>query len=1223
MRLTSKLTLTLLVTVSLFASVAPQSVQAASKADPGSEVVPTLKASLATVELTVGAGQTYATLQAAINAIPATPTQNYTILVAPGTYLSESTLTGKNNGPAGAVITIKNAATQKPLFIGGAAPTTWFRLSGTNDVYTAPSNQPKFVTDGLERLKHVASVNDVKRQRNVWTYSGGNVVVRLLDYADPNTRPVTLTTGSNGLKVVNVPNVLVEGLLFKHYAGTGITFDNAGSSSARSIWASDIGDRGSNDAGVLVKNSPNDSALNIIGSEIYGAAVRAVNSTSFDVYNGSFHHSNVGIDLESSTNALLQNNLYGSALEDPVRIDTPSKSGLTTRNNSYWNPSGALGAVGGSAKYTVGSLGAAAGGESGSNEADPRYRSTSTRESDKTNFLHNTVRDLDAALFGGEAWSNNTNAANLRWDQGFMFESYLDMYRATKDTRWLAKIVDQADNVWANCTDNPATPGSTDDGYCGWTTSRYARAMVKPSVGTSGNGVTFKVLDSAGTPVNGDLGIYGPGNADGLLSKKLELRFTSPSKYDVWDVTGTPVALATNVTYAGAGLTPQTLDDPTIESAVNYDVKVYFCCNQSQNEYPVGGDVYKIETKAKKQLEYENIEGGLLAPLIEFAVEVLGDPTLQGLPVAGSTYLAKAQDYITKVDTEIYPKWEPYFKTSGSSIWAGGPGGVYRWPTDEQYAIPGNTLPVNQSADLAQLWVRMYQATGDTKYKTRAKQVADWFKSKLEVRTATDGQSFFYWRYYYPALSTDAWQDVISEDVNHGGVVIKFVEAAREAGITFTDSDLALFGRTFSSQLWKPSTGSINWYLDGTLSASVASRIYYFHSWAELPGNTDVAKLVYEAYANNSYSSVTGVVYQMMSDAALVLSRLAGTENYKVRAGSPAIRSGSSHGYDRDFDGRSRSQLGAFDRGAYSFITLDRLEGANRYETAIAISQNQFSQDKSAGAVFLARGDQFADGLAGAPLAAQENAPILLTSTATLQPEVLAEIERVLPEGGKVWLLGGESAISAAVADALSAAGFAVTRLAGANRYETAVQVAEQLEHLTQVFLASGTSFPDALAASSIAARDRAAIVLTTKDALPQVTEDFLKKTPATSIHIVGGSAVVSDDVFDAADPYGTVDRTAGSNRYETAVQLAQTFYPSADTVSFSTGTNFPDSLVAGPLVGSQQLQAPLLLVQPDAVPEAVADYLAAYGAQVMGGVLFGGTSAISAGVETDLESSL
>ncbi|MFH0830946.1 MAG: cell wall-binding repeat-containing protein [Parcubacteria group bacterium] len=1187
------------------------------------EVVPQIQASLATVEYSVGPGQTYGTLQAALDAIPAKPTSSYRILVHPGTYVSESTLTGKNTGASGAAILIQNAVSEKPVLTGATVPGAWSLVSGSADVYVTSLGGAKMVTDGSERLKKVGSLNEVKRVRGAWYTASGKVYVRLRDYGDPRTRSVHVTTGNNGLRVLSVPNVMIEGFKIEHYADTAITFDNAGNSSARSVWVNDIGNRGSTDAGVLFKASPNNAALNIIATTIYGSGIRADTSTSLDIYNASMHHVVYGIDLVGSTKARLQNNVFGSAFEDPIHTDSASRSGLVSTKNTYWNPSGALGEINGSAKYSIAALGAAAGGESGSNEADPRYRSSTSRESDKVNFLHNTVRDTDASLFNGQAWSNNTNAANLRWDQGFMFETYLDMYRATADLRWLEKIVTQADNVWDNCYQNAASPGAGDDGFCGWSTKRYARAMLKPDDLVSANGAELQIIDSAGQAVLGDLGIYGPGNGDGIVSRKLELRFTSYSTYDIWDVAGTPVSVATGRPYPG-GFSQMVVDDPILEQEINYDVKFQFCCTQNV-EYPAPGDKFLLETKAKKELEYENIEGGLLAPLIEFALEVKNDPTIQNLPVAGSTYLQKANEYITKVDSNIYPKWELYFKDlrTASGVYGTRVGGLYRWPTDEQYAVPGNTLPVNQTTDLGQLWVRMYQATGGNKYFVRAKQVADYLKSELEVRTAPDGKQFYYWNYYEPRGTWDSWDAKIPEDVNHGGTVVKFVEAAREAAITFTNADLVLFGNTFSSQLWDPAANTIYWFLDRTTPGSVAARIYYFHSWLNVASNDDVARLVYDTYHDNSYSTLTGVVYQMMSEAALYFARLEGTQNYRVRAGSPAVRSGNPHSYDRDFDGRSRSGLGTFDRGAYSYIFLDRLAGANRYLTAIEISKSQFTEAGKAGAVLLARGDQFADGLAGAPLAAQENAPILLTPTNALQPEVLTEIQRVLPKGKTVWLLGGTSAISETVAQALEAAGYETQRLAGADRYATAVEVAKRLEHLTDVFIASGTNFPDALAASSIAARDRAAIVLTTKDKLPDVSASFLGSTPAVNLHIVGGTAVISNTVANAADAYGTIDRTAGKNRYETAVLLAEAYYPNAASVSFATGTTFPDSLAAGPLVGGAQVGAPLLLVQPDQVPQEVAAYLSDYGPQVSGGLLFGGTSAVSAAVESTLESSL
>ena len=58
---------------------------------------------------------------------------------------------------------------------------------------------------------------------------------------------------------------------------------------------------------------------------------------------------------------------------------------------------------------------------------------------------------------------------------------------------------------------------------------------------------------------------------------------------------------------------------------------------------------------------------------------------------------------------------------------------------------------------------------------------------------------------------------------------------------------------------------------------------------------------------------------------------------------------------------------------------VTRLEGPTRYATAVAVSQEQFLVPGSADAVVLARGDDFADALAGAPLAHHLHGPLLLT----------------------------------------------------------------------------------------------------------------------------------------------------------------------------------------------------------------------------------------------------
>ena len=114
---------------------------------------------------------------------------------------------------------------------------------------------------------------------------------------------------------------------------------------------------------------------------------------------------------------------------------------------------------------------------------------------------------------------------------------------------------------------------------------------------------------------------------------------------------------------------------------------------------------------------------------------------------------------------------------------------------------------------------------------------------------------------------------------------------------------------------------------------------------------------------------------------------------------------------------------------------------ARAVETAIATSQDTFPAGGSANTVVLARSDFFADALAGGPLAAFVDGPLLITPGAglssTLDPEVQSEIQRVLKPGGTVYILGGSLALSPAIDTALQALGFTTQRLAGADEYAT------------------------------------------------------------------------------------------------------------------------------------------------------------------------------------------
>ena len=92
--------------------------------------------------------------------------------------------------------------------------------------------------------------------------------------------------------------------------------------------------------------------------------------------------------------------------------------------------------------------------------------------------------------------------------------------------------------------------------------------------------------------------------------------------------------------------------------------------------------------------------------------------------------------------------------------------------------------------------------------------------------------------------------------------------------------------------------------------------------------------------------------------------------------------------------------------------TVERVAGDDRVTTAIALSQRAFS---SADTAVLATADDFADALAGVPLAAAVDGPLLLTAAGSLDDRVVTELRRLGVD--EVVLLGGQAALSSQVED--------------------------------------------------------------------------------------------------------------------------------------------------------------------------------------------------------------
>lgn len=269
-------------------------------------------------------------------------------------------------------------------------------------------------------------------------------------------------------------------------------------------------------------------------------------------------------------------------------------------------------------------------------------------------------------------------------------------------------------------------------------------------------------------------------------------------------------------------------------------------------------------------------------------------------------------------------------------------------------------------------------------------------------------------------------------------------------------------------------------------------------------------------------------------------------------------------------------------------------------DTSLAVAR-RFPSGQS-DAVVVGRSDVFADALTGGPLAAVNRGPLLLTAPGGVRPELVVEAQRVLKPGGTAYLLGGTSALSPAVEAAFRDAGLAVERIAGNDRFETAVAVARKVNLLPgQVFVVSGLNFADAMVAGPVAGAMGAPIVLSAPDVLPSATAAYLLTVPAAGRTVIGGPAAVSDN---AARQAGATERVAGQDRFDTSTKVAARWMGSASELSFATGLTFQDALTGASL--SAQSDAPLLLLAPMPT-DATRAYVNGTEAQLRRALLYGG----------------
>jgi putative cell wall-binding protein len=319
-------------------------------------------------------------------------------------------------------------------------------------------------------------------------------------------------------------------------------------------------------------------------------------------------------------------------------------------------------------------------------------------------------------------------------------------------------------------------------------------------------------------------------------------------------------------------------------------------------------------------------------------------------------------------------------------------------------------------------------------------------------------------------------------------------------------------------------------------------------------------------------------------------------------------------------------------------FALERIAGEGRYETSAAIARAFVAANTGAVTnVIVASGESTntPDALAASFLAGVRNAPVVLTQRSTT-PGATREVLTALRAQGATTLtvVGGPAAVSEEQLAAFTAQGFTVTRIGGANRYETAANIATAGEAggtngaASNVgLLASGVSTIDALAGGPVAFKGRHPLFLTTRDGIPGAIVRSMQANGVTSVYILGGEAVVGPRVVAqlAAANISVVARLSGADRSATSAAIANaviggTFGFSAATFNVASGINGGvDALGGGALSGKQNR---VLLVTNTATSAAPITAFASARAATLTAVgnIFGGTTVVSAALETAIE---
>lgn len=285
---------------------------------------------------------------------------------------------------------------------------------------------------------------------------------------------------------------------------------------------------------------------------------------------------------------------------------------------------------------------------------------------------------------------------------------------------------------------------------------------------------------------------------------------------------------------------------------------------------------------------------------------------------------------------------------------------------------------------------------------------------------------------------------------------------------------------------------------------------------------------------------------------------------------------------------------------ADSTFTLTRIAGPNRFVTASDFDTATFPSGSTT--VYLAAGfiGHQADALAGSGWGGVNGLGALLTdSSPTVPSDTMTALSTNKVKN--ITILGGTNAVPASQQSALTSAGYTVTRLAGATRYDTMQALDDTIPPASvgtdgsgakTAILAAGTDahLVDALSSGGVAYGKKFPVLLTdtASTTLSPQAQEVITKLGITHLVVVGGTAAIPASQY-TPNPTGVtkVDVEAGADRSATSKVFADfaisNSWASSAHLELARGDDGADALASAPYAGTKAWPTVVTLSPTDA----------------------------------------